>query len=111
MVHPSTLPAAGRRSALSVGRQTLRLVGESPSEDFGERLRLFMQASGLGPRPLGRLLGVSPYRVREWRRGVVPSWRYLARLLSVAEGMGLREILMCPHRDVLPRGRLAGRAR
>ena len=53
-----------------------------------------MEASGLGPRPLGRLVGVSPYRVREWRRGVVPSWHYLSRLLTVAEGLGLREILM-----------------
>ncbi|MDE2932737.1 MAG: hypothetical protein OXS47_02565 [Chloroflexota bacterium] len=84
---------------MSVQRQTLRLVGDGFPEDFGERLERFMQASGLGPRPLGRLVGVSPYRVREWRRGVVPSWHYLARLLTVAESMGLREILMCPDRD------------
>lgn len=80
-------------------RQTLRLVGETPPEDFGERLEQFMQASGLGPRPLGRLLGVSPHRVREWRRGVVPSWHHLSRLLTVAENMGLRELLVCPHEE------------
>lgn len=57
-----------------------------------------MQASGLGPRPLGRLLGVSPYRVREWRRGVVPSSHYLYRLLTTAEGLGLGHIL--PAQDV-----------
>ena len=28
---------------MSVQRQTLRLVGESPPEDFGERLERFMQ--------------------------------------------------------------------
>lgn len=59
-----------------------------------------MQASGLGPRPLGRLLGVSPYRIREWRRGVVPSWHYLSRLLTVAESMGLRHLLMYPEGNV-----------
>ena len=53
-----------------------------------------MQASGLGPRPLARLLGVSPYRVREWRRGVVPSGHYFFRLLTIAEGMGLADTLM-----------------
>lgn len=84
---------------MSVERQTLRLVGEGPPEDFGERLERFMQASGLGPRPLARLVGVSPHRVREWRRGVVPSWHYLSRLLTVAESMELRELLTCPDRD------------
>ena len=53
-----------------------------------------MQASSLGPRPLGRLLGVSPYRIREWRRGVVPSGHHLLRLLAVAESLGLGDILM-----------------
>lgn len=84
---------------MSVERQTLRLVSDGLPEDFGERLERFMQASSLGPRPLGRLVGVSPYRIREWRRGVVPSWQYLSRLLTVAESMGLREILMCPDRE------------
>ena len=77
-------------------RPTLRLVGDSLPEDFGQRLEQFMQVSGLGPRPLGRLVGVSPYRVREWRRGVVPSGHYLFRLLRTAESMGLGHLLMCP---------------
>ena len=81
---------------MSVERQTLRLVGEASPEDFGKRLERFMQASGLGPRPLGRLVGVSPYRVREWRRGVVPSGHYLLRLLTVAESLELRHMLIWP---------------
>ena len=58
---------------MSVQQHSCWLVGDGFPEDFGERLDQFMQVSGLGPRPLGRLLGVSPHRVREWRRGVVPS--------------------------------------
>ena len=79
---------------MSVQRQTRRPVSDGFPETFGERLEEFMQVSGLGPRPLGRLLRVSPYRVREWRRGVVPSWHNLSRLLTLAESMGLRDILM-----------------
>lgn len=84
---------------MSVGRQTLRLVGDGSLKDFPARLRLFMQVSGLGPRPLGRLVGVSPHRVREWRRGVVPSWQHLSRLLTVAEGLGLGHLLTCSDQD------------
>ena len=87
---------------MSPEKQTLRLVGEASPEDFGKRLERFMQASGMGPRPLGRLVGVSPHRIREWRRGVLPSWHHLSQLLTVAESMGLREILMCPQRDTSP---------
>ncbi len=83
---------------MSVQQHSCWLVGDGLPEDFGKRLEEFMRASGLGPRPLARLLGVSPYRVREWRRGVVPSWRYLSRLLTIADGMGLQEILMPPDR-------------
>ena len=86
-----------------IQRQTLPLVGEAPPEDFGERLERFMQASGLGPRPLGRLVGVSPHRVREWRRGVVPSGRYLSRLLTVAERMGLQQMLAYSGEDLSAR--------
>ena len=69
--------------------QSYRSVGE----DFGQRLEQFMQTSGLGPRPLGRLLGVSPYRVREWRRGVAPSGQHLFLLLTLAEDLGFGWIL------------------
>lgn len=89
---------------MSIENQIYGPVGSGLQEDFGQRLGRFMQASGLGPRPLGRLLGVSSYRVREWRRGVAPSGRYLFRLLTLAEDMGLREILTCPHRGASSEG-------
>ena len=42
--------------------------------DFSERLVRFREASGLTWRSLARILGVSPYRLRQWRkRGVAPS--------------------------------------
>ena len=108
MFHPSTLPATRGRNAVSVQKQPRRPADDGLPEYFGERLEQFMQASGLGPRPLGRLLGVSSYRVREWRRGVAPSGRYLFRLLTLAEDMGLREILTCPHRGASSEGDCAG---
>ncbi len=60
-------------------------------------------ASGLGVRSLARLLGVSPYRLREWRRGVAPSSGHLHALVTIAEAMGLRGILLRPDQD-LPGG-------
>ena len=98
---------------MSVQEQPYRPVGGGLPEDFGVRLGQFMQVSGLGPRPLGRLLGVSPYRVREWRSGVVPSGHYLFRLLTIAEAMGLRHLLMCADRGMPSRteARLPGRVR
>lgn len=99
MFHRS-IPAIGPRSAMLVRKQTHGPGGNGLPWDFGERLDQFMQASGLGPRPLGRLLGVSPHRVREWRRGVVPSGRYLFRLLTLAEDMGMREMLTSPDPDI-----------
>lgn len=93
MLHPSVLAATERRSSVAAHRQPSQSVGDGLPEDFREWLEQFMEASGLGPRPLGRLLGVSPYRVREWRRGVIPSGRYLFRLLALAESMGLRGTL------------------
>ena len=73
--------------------------------DFPERLVRFKEASGMTWRSLARLLGVSPYRLRQWRKmGVAPSPAHLFLLLTLAEGMGLRDgILMCPERD-LPEG-------
>ena len=74
--------------------------------DFAERLVRFKKASGLTWRMLARLLGVSPYRIRQWRkRGVAPSPAHLFMLLTIAEVMGLRDgILMLPAQD-LPDGR------
>ena len=73
--------------------------------DLPARLVRFKEASGLTWRSLARLLGVSPYRVRQWRkRGVAPSSAHLFMLLTIAESMGLRDgILMCPDLD-LPEG-------
>lgn len=72
-------------------------------DDFGERIEEFRVASGLGVRSLARLLGVSPHRVREWRRGVAPSSGHLFALITIAEVLGLKGILVRPDRD-LPAG-------
>ena len=77
-------------------------LSELPA-DFGERIEEFRVASGLGVRPLARLLGVRPYRLREWRRGVAPSSGHLVALVTIAEAMGLRGILIRPDQD-LPAG-------
>ena len=71
-------------------------------EDFPDRLMRFKEASGLSWRALARLLGVRPHRLRQWReRGVVPSPTHLLLLLTLADGMGLRDgILMRPDRDM-----------
>ena len=70
--------------------------------DFPARLERFKAAGGFTWRSLARRLGVSPYRLREWRRGTVPSSTHIFVLLALAERMGLRETLMCPERDVPP---------
>ena len=62
-------------------------------DDFRYRLVRFKEASGLSWRALARELGVNPYRLREWRRGVTPSTPHLIRLLGLAEHMGLGEVL------------------
>ena len=77
------------------------LVSDLP-DDFGERIEEFRVASGLGVRSLARLLGVRPYRLREWRRGVAPSSGHLHALVTIAEAMGLRSILVRPDRDLPP---------
>ena len=50
-------------------------------------------------RSLARLLGVSPYRIREWRRGAVPASVHLFLLLTLAERLGSSRTLMCGERD------------
>ena len=73
--------------------------------DFPERLALFQKRSGLSTRRLARLLGVSPDRIRKWKKGdAAPNHAHLFLLLTIAARMGLRDgILMCLDRD-LPEG-------
>ncbi len=69
--------------------------------DFADRLTRFKEASGLSWRAIARMLGVSPSRLRQWRnKGVLPSLDHYCLLLLIAERMGLRQILMCPDRDL-----------
>ena len=91
------------RKGRVVGRQPRfrwPVVFDFPA-DFPERLERFKEASGLSWRSLARLLGVNPYRLREWRfKAVIPSSIHLFLLLTLSESMGLREgILMRPDRD------------
>ena len=69
-------------------------------DDLGERIEAFREAAGLSVRALARLLGVSPHRVREWRRGVAPDSRNLYLLLMIAGRMGLRALLERPGDDL-----------
>ena len=63
------------------------------TDDFRDRLVRFKEASGLSWRALAKELNVNPYRLREWRRGVIPSTPHLVHLLGLAEQMGLGEVL------------------
>ncbi len=80
-------------------RKTHRRVSFDFPADFPERLERFRDESQLSWRSLARLLGVSPYRIREWRRGAVPASVHLFLLLTLAERLGLQETLMCAERD------------
>lgn len=53
-------------------------------------------------RSMAQLLGVSAYRLRQWRlKGVVPGSTHLFHLLTLAESMGLRDrVFMIPHKDM-----------
>ena len=62
-------------------------------DDFRDRLVRFKEASGLSWRALAKELGVNPYRLREWRRGVTPNTSHLVHLLGLAEQLGLGEVL------------------
>jgi len=80
-------------------RKTHRRVSFDFPADFPARLERFREAGGLSWRSLARLLGVSPYRIREWRRGAAPGSSQLFLLLTLAERLGLLETLMCAERD------------
>ena len=83
-------------------RRVTRRIDFGFPADFALRLKLFKEASGLTWQSLARMLGVSPYRLRQWRSGgVVPSSAHLFALLTLAEGMELRHgILMQQERDL-----------
>ena len=87
---------------MGVQQRVYRPVDFEFPKDFPKRLKLFKEASGLSWKALARLLGVRPYRLRQWReRGVAPSPAHLFLLLTIAEGMGLRGgVLMRPERDM-----------
>ena len=72
---------------------------EFPRE-FPDRLERFKEETGLTWNALARRLGVNPYRLREWRRGTVPDSTNLFILLTLAERLGLRGILMWSERDM-----------
>lgn len=81
-------------------RRVHRAVTPAFPQDFPARLEQFKAAGGFSWRALARRLGVSPYRLREWRRGTVPSSTHLFVLLVLADQLGLQELLMCPDRDL-----------
>ena len=88
---------------MSTRMRVYRPVVSDLPDDFGERIEEFRVAGGLTVRSLARMLGVRPYRLREWRRGVAPSSGHLHALLTIAEVMGLKGILVRPDQD-LPAG-------
>lgn len=65
-------------------------------DDFPRRIERFKERSGLSWGGLARKLGVTPYRLREWRRGVKPDARNFMRLLTVAHALGLVDVLLSP---------------
>ena len=60
-----------------------RLTAAAETLGFPERLERFKTASGMTWRSLARRLGVSPCRLREWRRGIVPASTHLFFLLAL----------------------------
>ena len=90
-------------------RQTQRAVAAGFPPDFPERLERFKEAAGLSWRSLASQLGVKPYRVREWRRGTVPSGPHLFALMTLAATMDLLDgVLMRAERDVVRASAAAG---
>ena len=60
-------------------------------DDFSDRLVRFKEASGLSWRALARELGVNPYRLREWRRGVTPNTPHLIHSAGLGRTAGVWE--------------------
>ena len=62
--------------------------------DFAARFERFKEASGLSWGVLARAIYVSPRRLHYWRRGALPDAVHFYQLLTLAEVLGLREVLM-----------------
>lgn len=75
-------------------RRVHRPVKHVFPQDFPMRLELFKEASGHSWRSMARTLGVKPKVLRAWRSGVVPGSTHLFCLLTLADGLGFRDILM-----------------
>lgn len=56
-------------------------------EDFGERLALLKEASGLSWRGLARFLGIDPKQLRRWRNGTEPCGGAMLSLGRFARGL------------------------
>ena len=80
-------------------RQVHRPVQYIFPEDFPMRLELFKEASRHSWRSMARILGVKPKVLRAWRSGVVPGSTHLLCLLTLADSLGLKDILMYADRD------------
>jgi DNA-binding transcriptional regulator YiaG len=73
-----------------------RIENHFPS-DFPLRLEHLKVASGLSWRGLARRLGTETRTVRRWRKGQLPSPKYMLALFSLAESLqGTCRVLACP---------------
>ena len=86
-----------------MARKSTLLLSPRPDfpPDFPARLERFKEASGLSWRVLARAIYVSPRRLHYWRRGTLPDAVHFFQLLTLAEVLGLREVLVgnIPHEE------------
>ena len=82
-----------------MARRSPVLLSPRPSfpPDFPSRLERFKEASGLSWAVLARAIYVSPRRLYYWRRGTLPDAVHFFQLLTLAEELGLREVLVGKH--------------
>ena len=62
--------------------------------DFPVRLERFKEESGLTWRVLARAVYVNPRRIHYWRHGTLPDAVHFYQLLTLAEQLNLRDVLM-----------------
>lgn len=86
-----------------MARKSTFLLSQRPNfpPDFPARLEQFKEASGLSWGVLARAIYVSPRRLHYWRRGTLPDAIHFFQLLTLAEVLGLREVLVgnIPHEE------------